>query len=78
MPVYAGMSQGSGFGPGIDGAAKALTYFAGGAILGGALAYGPISGLNYGPYASGALVSLASAAGGVAVLYAISMMTDRY
>lgn len=49
MPVYAGMSQGSGFGPGIDGAAKALMYFAGGAILGGALAYGPISGLNYGP-----------------------------
>jgi len=65
-------------GPGIDGVAKALVYFSAGAIVAGALLYSPVSGLNYGPYASGALITAGSGVGGVATLYAISLAFDRY
>lgn len=58
---------------GIEGFLRQLTYFGGAAIVTGALLYGPISGMGYGPYASGALIVVAAGAGGTAAMYALSL-----
>lgn len=59
---------------GFDGVANAMMLIGGASVVSGALLYSPVSGLNYGPYISGALISTLSMVVGVGAVFAAQSM----
>lgn len=57
---------------GFDGFVKQLTYFGGAAVVTGALIYAPVTGMGYGPYASGAIIVVGAGIGASAFLLALA------